>query len=218
MIPSLDMENKEEGDDQESFELESLLTGMVNDTISKLKDSLSFVGDLDKQGQDMLNRVETKKSWINEVMTTKRYNALDYIYSDLPYIIPIACSTVVPFHHPLMMLKDNPWPMEIAITVFPEPEKRRTKILLAGNINDIRIYGFFNMLRQSGALNIEKTVSDLLLHKGYNIYISPRLYERLNAQEKEMLIKYREEADSTDIGLPKIDLNLFDQKFKDKEE
>jgi hypothetical protein len=58
-------------------------------------------------------------------------------------------------------------------------------------------------------------VSDLLVLKGYNIYLSPRLIDEMTEEEVQNLIDLRINTEP-DIGLPHVEFSLFEKRFIDK--
>lgn len=196
------------------LELNNILKGLEN----TLKGVDGLFNVFIEKSETELFGLKLKKDRFDEVVEKKKYSEFRYAIHSFDGVIPVAASSVVhyidEFHQPS---SDNVvYPAEIAITVFPSPEKNQTHIILGGfedNPNFGLVFHKFNALSNSKR---EKFVSDLLIHRGSNIFISPRMYNKFSDSNRSELIDQRASSSQYVVGLPEIKLNLFELIYADK--
>jgi hypothetical protein len=187
---------------------------------------------LEQMKKGVFSTLEDFKIGINE-RQVKRRNILDVLiksrsYSEMLFCVksvdglfPIAAATVVHYLDDttkLIMSSDGEaYSAAYAITIFPEPSTSKTHFIIGAVKESPNVavqMKMFENLKQSAFLRL---MSNLILLRGTNTYLSPRLYNVLTEQEKEELINIRveHEALDTEFGIGYCDFHLFDNRFKE---
>lgn len=102
-----------------------------------------------------------------------------------------------------------------AVTFFPEPKLNRTIFIFGSFKENPNVQIFYSRMRIMDDKSFKKFMSNLILLRGSNTYFSPRFWNKLTVAEREIIVKRKELKRDTDFGLYDLDLNLFDQKYKD---
>lgn len=199
------------------------LGGQLNSllgSIGGMLDELDGVFDtLESKSNEELFGLKLKKDRFDEALEKKKYSNLKYWQRSISGIYPIACSSVV--HYLDVMHQQSSdgtvYPAELAITIFPDTNKTKTHIIISGFEDNPNFNIVIHKLRALGEKYLLKFISDLLLHRGSNVYLSPRLYNKMTMEEKKELIQQRASNEQSLTGLPNIKLNLFAHKFIDED-
>ena len=208
---------KEKTEGQEAPDLSNVPDSMKN-MINSFKGVINGIpevfDDLVKKADIRLFGASLKKDRLDHAVENDEYSDFKYCVAKLDGIYPFACSSVVPYIHVVAQQSSDgvAHSPEYVISIFPESESNSTWIIFGAYKENPNVEIVFSRLKSPNRL---KFVSDLLLSNGSNIYLSPRMYNKMNDSERKELIDSRVNKGKDDIGLPEINLNLFSKQFKD---
>lgn len=189
------------------------LDGLKN-MIEGLKSTFSIVG---KEAEKLLFGLKLKKDRLDDIIENKYYSKMDYILLKFDGLYPIASSTVIQYIDEINTPSSDGVvnATEFGLTIFPDPTLQSTFFIFASFPENPNWDILKNKLRIMTNDQQLKFVSDLLIDRGYNIYLSPRMIEIMTKNERDDLLRLKTDKTHCDIGIPKIKMNLFDPKFKE---
>lgn len=192
------------------------MSGML-DHLKGLTNSMSSLfNHLKDQSDTVLYGLALRKARFDHAVVEKRYNDLVYFYRAIPDIYPVTCSTVLQYLDLLVPSGDGvAYAPDYAITIFPDKDSNMTHVIIGAFPENLHVAPFFNRLCNMKMDDFKKFISTLIISRGNNIYISPRIYNKMTLDEREELIRSRINKDKVDIGLPLINLSLFNETFAD---
>lgn len=195
----------------------------LNDLMKGLSGMLKGLDGLfetlkEKSNQELFG-LSLKKARLDEAIEKFKYSDLKYWQKSVSGLYPIACSSVVHYIDTIHQPSSDGvvYPAELAITIFPDPNKSKTHFIVGGFDDNPNFEILMHKLRAIDTAHFLKFMSDLLVHRGSNIYISPRMYNKMTTEEQNELIDQRAATSHCVPGLPQFKINLFDPKLLDVE-
>jgi len=199
-------------------ELFDSIDSVIENANNAINGLSSVFGLVEKEMDKLLFGEILKKGHLDEAIEKSNFNKLIYFQKSIKGLFPIACSCAIHYLDNIAEMSSDEvaYAAEIAITVFPDKENNQTQFILGSfkeNANSKLLFSRLNIMEDSTFL---KFISDLIIHRGHNVYLSPRMVKNMTSQEVDEIINQRCKTNSYDIGLPKININLFDKKYKEE--
>jgi len=170
-----------------------------------------------------VEELEELKKELNEILKNKTYDKLEYVTHTIPYCIPVACSSsFTPKHYLSNEIfnhsEDHNVKYEsLFLSVIPRVDK--THIVYSCLKTDLKSAKFINELRQLDDLNFQAVTSSLIIGNIHNTFLSPKLFDELEVEERKLLMDALEITDKVGVMIDQfyhIGINLFDEKNKRK--
>jgi hypothetical protein len=172
-----------------------------------------------------ITRFENYRELLIDYLEKRQFEKLDYFIHDLNFVCPIVCSswlvTQVDFggNGFLTILPPNNEPyfgFPILLSVLPLPNNK-TRIVMARFKDEPESVLYFNKLRNTLRSNydFEMFISKRIIEKVDNFYLAPDFWNKLNDEEKNIIIK----AKNTEMNVfPHSPtefecINFFDEKY-----
>ena len=160
------------------------------------------------------------KEKLDYLIENRFYDYLDYLVYEVPYKIPIACSTALTPNYTYKGTRlNNCIDIDvkysyIMMTVLPDVEK--TIVILAVHNDDVKALKFLDDLGSLPPLKFEKAISGLLI-SAENTFISPSLWNSLTLAEQRVLCnELLNDFEDNSMKFPKSKFNFFDIRFSEE--
>ncbi len=192
--------------------LESLTVG--------LKESLGDVFDsLSEAFQDKLTEDDLLiKRELDKMLLEESFDMMHYCLRSIDGIFPIAASTVVTF-----LSDKRRYPSEdgiaysafYSISVIPDRRINKTHIIIGAFGDNPNILPQMIEFEEMETSEFLKMVSNLLIFRGKNTYLSPRMIAKMNPLDLNLLVKTRASKNTIkqELGIPNSPVNLFDKAY-----
>lgn len=190
------------------------LSGLM-DGLSNEMSSLAQAAKVEHKERDAL-----RKKMLDDMILTNTHDNMMFCVKSFEGLFPIAAATVINYlddtARRIPSADGFAYEAAYAITIFPEPSTSKTHFIIAALKETPNVSGQmkrFESLKDGPFLRL---MSNLLLLRGTNTYLSPRLYRVLSEEEVKELINIRVDHEALDeeLGIGYCEFHLFDKRFK----
>jgi hypothetical protein len=146
-----------------------------------------------KEGLQMgVNDAKKYKEQIDEAIENKVYDFLEYLVYEKEGLYPFAVSSQM---SPKVTYRNNPMnnhldpnqPWSQPIITFL-PDKTSTFVIIASFPDDKNSILLINELKELESRELEKAITSLIIANCENTFFSPKVWEKLNAKQKRILL------------------------------
>lgn len=171
----------------------------------------------DKEVKHRLLGDRLRKARFDQAIENKDDKQLIYYSRTVVGVYPFSCAATIQFLDRFMQPSSDGivYAPDYAVVVIPEKQSSNTHFIISAFGENANVSILFSRLHVMTDTVFLKFMSDLLLSRGHNMYISPRMYKKMTDAEKLLLLSTRINISHQGIQLPEINLNLFDSRFKE---
>ncbi|GAB5417844.1 MAG: hypothetical protein Crog4KO_24080 [Crocinitomicaceae bacterium] len=219
-LSELDEIEKPEGIENSPIEgLEELWASVeqMKSTASKvIKGALSTINDVVKVGLTEMDVV--RKQELDNMIRSGDYSKLSYCVRSIDGIFPIASSAIISYLDDNLIIQSDDgiaYSACYTLTVLPDENSYRTHFIIGALDENPNIPIQMERFKKMRTSEFLQTMSNMLIFRGQNTYLSPRLVQKMTPAAIERFIEIRvsRRESNQDLGVENSEINLFDKRF-----